>query len=1028
MADDVGEVFVRVRPDTAGFSEDANKDVSASGDKLAKVFLAAFAAGLAGLGYVVDKSVKAAEASQTAYAALGKEVTNVGAKHEVAGQSIQSVIDKQATLYGFKPTDLVSSFTSLVSATHNTAKAFNLLELAENTARESGQPVASAASAIALAYEGSAKSLRAYGVVTVPVIAAETRLAASHTDATAALKAEAEQTDRVLTGREGLADLRTIVGGQAAVAAKTAKGELGILGAEIDLLSTSLGSQLLPVLTAAAQKIGEWADALAASKSAQADVASLGRDLITVFKDTEDVAETLGPVLLGVAKGFQDVASDIGAPGIAAGVAVIAGALGVYKAVAIAQSVYAAALKATAGAEATTAELTQAHTAAITENTAALRGQAVAAAESAGAVETLGVAEVAATEETAGFDAAALGKGLFTLAGGWATVAVAGIAAITVGLVHLLGKASQTQQALRGLDSSASTLGTDTQNAASALKELQSAQKGGNLAEITAEQNAYNAALSAQSSATDKQKESIQNVAQAASVVPQSGLNHFLRQALSGTVWQGLIGGVNQAATDGAAGVKRLDNAFGSFMSTTQNLSPPLVKEIGEIEELAQALGRVPSTVDIKLILSGATPASITNEITQGQRDLEGIDAEKLALDLPTSPIGGTYIEKVAAATASATSGTAQLTAANLQTIKTAQEAITTATSQQDLLNQEMSDSVYQGSISLTQAVQQAKQNLFTIGQSIATNIGDYITAPLTLASDQMQVETDKISEQLQTVTTRFAGASQALTNSGNKINLGQAQLSLETLQKSISINGKQLSTNTATALAQLRAQLSASPAAGQEEAKAELLNYETAINAVKTAGITVKTETPAQTAQQQANIQLKQTLNQGLQDRAQLEELYATNDLNRWTLLLDEKKISLKKYNSDVAALLAKDVDSFKNAGSVPGGALIKAQVAAEVTGLAQQYAAVQAVPRAGTGLEPSINYPLVTQQQNQQQLASYSQQTAENTETLVNDNRTIATTIASAIKNLPAGLTAALEKSPALQRQYIDPTGRGH
>ena len=120
-----------MRPDTAGFKDDASPGVSKAGDDLAKIFVAAFAAGAAGLAFVVDKSVKAASASQASFAALGKEVTDVGARHEVAGQSIQSVIDKQATLSGFKPVDLANSFTSLVSATHNTAEAFKLLELSE---------------------------------------------------------------------------------------------------------------------------------------------------------------------------------------------------------------------------------------------------------------------------------------------------------------------------------------------------------------------------------------------------------------------------------------------------------------------------------------------------------------------------------------------------------------------------------------------------------------------------------------------------------------------------------------------------------------------------------------------------------------------------------------------------------------------------------------------------------------------------------------------------------------------------------
>lgn len=177
---------------------------------MAKLFVAAFAVGVAGLGFVIEKSVKAATENQQAFATLSKAVTNVGAAHDVAGKSIQSVIDKQAQLKGFSTTDLAQGFTELVDDTHNTAKAFKLLQVSEDAARVAHESDATAAAAVGKAYEGSTNALRQFGIVVTPVKTAVEALADSHQKASIALETEATQQDKVLTGQEAIADSRRV--------------------------------------------------------------------------------------------------------------------------------------------------------------------------------------------------------------------------------------------------------------------------------------------------------------------------------------------------------------------------------------------------------------------------------------------------------------------------------------------------------------------------------------------------------------------------------------------------------------------------------------------------------------------------------------------------------------------------------------------------------------------------------------------------------------------------------------------------
>ena len=179
----------------------------------------------------------------------------------------------------------------------------------------------------------------------------------------------------------------------------------------------------------------------------------------------------------------------------------------------------------------------------------------------------------------------------------------------------------------------------------------------------------------------------------------------------------------------------------------------------------------------------------------------------------------------------------------------------------------------------------QAKQNLVTIGQDIATNIGDYITAPLTLAGDALQLQSDRLAVIQQGIVTKFAGTSAALAKSNAAISLRSAELSLQELRLSVPLpGGGQLSANPQEALKQLEAFGKTEPLSQQTYFQSFIDQYKTAVNAVQSAQIALAEATPVQRAQEQANIQLRQAELSAANDRANILKTAATNEINNWS------------------------------------------------------------------------------------------------------------------------------------------------
>lgn len=494
MAETVGEVFVRVRPDSSGFQREASGPIAAAGSALGKAFVAAFAVG--GAAKTIESIVHAATEHQAAFAVLDQTTKNAGASNDLFGQSIESLLEKEARLKGFSDEELASGFQRLVAVTHDSAKAFKDLGAVEDLARFRHIDLATAALAVSKAEQGSVTALQRYGIVVPQVTAATDRLKLAHDQAVAAgakltetQKEEYKQAlltaaaqDKQARTVAALALIQQRAGGSAAVFANTASGQFERLQQDFHQFEVAVGAGLLSSLAGAAEGLGAFFTKAAESERVRSDINQLTGDIRVGLTDIKDVAETVGPPLITVAQDAKAVVSAIGLPALLAAAAAYKGVGLAVDGVRAAQAFYAKAVAAStgvtaasagasaaaAGAAGTDAAAMSALTAAIVANTAALGVNDAAIAETVTiygaygaelATVTLANQALAASEAevavAAGAEGAAGGLGAF--ASGIAALigpealAVAGAAALAGGIVYLETRESATTRATHQL-------------------------------------------------------------------------------------------------------------------------------------------------------------------------------------------------------------------------------------------------------------------------------------------------------------------------------------------------------------------------------------------------------------------------------------------------------------------------------------------------------------------------------------------------------------------------------------------------
>ena len=360
----VGEAWVRILPDSKQFTPLLTEEVvagsekaglaggAAAGSAFGKGFSRTLKSSLALVGIaagaaLVKDAITATTEHAGAIAVLDKAVSNAGATNDLYGQSLESVIRKEAILKGFNDESLYQSFTRLVGVTHDSRKAFEDLQLAEDVARGRHIDVAVAALALTKAEQGSVTSLQRLGIV----------LPKSITQLGAAAKA---------TAALGLVQQR--FGGEARSYADSAAGSTARLSEDVHVLTEAFGQALEPEVESVSSSLSKYLSNQENLDRIQKDVAEGGKAVATV-------AHGIGEAFKVADATIVPVVDALGGFGKVAEVAL--GAVFVRKAIQAASALKGLFTVTVAG-ETASAAATTSYTAALVANTAALEANAAA--------------------------------------------------------------------------------------------------------------------------------------------------------------------------------------------------------------------------------------------------------------------------------------------------------------------------------------------------------------------------------------------------------------------------------------------------------------------------------------------------------------------------------------------------------------------------------------------------------------------------------------------------------------------------
>lgn len=508
----------------------------------------------------------------------------------------------------------------------------------------------------------------------------------------------------------------------------------------------------------------------------------------------------------------------------------------------------------------------------------------------------------------------------------------------------------------------------------------------------------------------EKQRQKVQQLIDADQILAQSATGANRRRGPAPADQPAQLQRIE--ATDFAEGIQQT-------IDTSKDLSPILLHNYQLLEQFAEVFGKVPPTKTWNLILNNKdatiTLANIVREVdglapitaaagaaagaatinSFNQATLAGASQFDLgpAVSIPFSllpqeigpyativgqDLGGGLIGGIVSAVTQGGTAIANATAA---AIALAQQSAAEALAKQQLnaqidplkqdvsgyqtdlanLAQQAQDTATQGAQALSQAIDQAKQNLNSIGQSIADSLFQYIDKPLQDAATRISDAQAKLS---------LLGDKQSLKNLGEEVILP---------------GDKRLSSDPQKAVAQLEAlqKTKNSPALD-----AYILQFRS---------LALQVEGDKNTVQTNA---------------ANLVKTAAESRLANLTDLFNTHRISQATLERDVTALLEHNGLTAKTARA--RGAAFADTLQGELTGLSQQASAINAVPtQAGSGLIPSITRPIDTLNATQKQLASDAAQQRTDQLNVSKDQTKILKDIHSSQKSVAA--TNSLLHNPA-------------
>lgn len=228
-------ILIRVGADTAAASRELSNlngplsDVQTRGEKMSGAIRRSAipaAAALAGLAVVAKGAAEAAAEDQAGQEKLAAALARTTGATAAQDAAVESWISKQSLATGVADDELRPALAKLASATGDVGQAQSLLSLAMDVSAASGKSLDTVTAALAKAHDGHATALAKL----VPGLDQATLKSGNMTKITA--------------------ELADKVGGAAATAAGTATGKYRIMQVQLGELQESIGSALIPVISA----------------------------------------------------------------------------------------------------------------------------------------------------------------------------------------------------------------------------------------------------------------------------------------------------------------------------------------------------------------------------------------------------------------------------------------------------------------------------------------------------------------------------------------------------------------------------------------------------------------------------------------------------------------------------------------------------------------------------------------------------------------------------------------------------------
>lgn len=297
---EIGEAYVRIRPDSSGFEREAETGISGSFKRLATTAATAFAS--AGVAAVGGALTKLSQSQERATINLRRAVENTGTSFKAYGKDLD-IAERQQAKFGNNSIETTKALTTLTFKLKDPKKALDALSLASDVAAAKNISLEEATSLVTRAYSGNVKVLGQFGINIKDSKAAIT-------DATKAQVAHREAVERVHKAEQDLSDLQAILAAKKKI---TISDEFRLRDAKQELAEAQAG-----LTTATQVDVAAQAAAQGAIKGTDEAVGKL-RESVKGLADEQ--ASTLEGRLKGVRAELQNFAIEAGqkaGPAIAA--------------------------------------------------------------------------------------------------------------------------------------------------------------------------------------------------------------------------------------------------------------------------------------------------------------------------------------------------------------------------------------------------------------------------------------------------------------------------------------------------------------------------------------------------------------------------------------------------------------------------------------------------------------------------------------------------------------------------------------